>query len=80
MRGDKDPTGSWNIIAMSRLKGFIADVDNPSIRCPSKWTEPFEIGCSPVAARARVVLPEPLSPTSAKVSPGLTSKLTPATA
>jgi hypothetical protein len=35
---------------------------------------------SPLIHRPRVVLPQPLSPTSPKVSPGRTSKETPSTA
>ena len=36
-------------------------------RCPSKRTAPACAGTSPMIARPSVVLPEPLSPTSAKV-------------
>src|SRR5690606_17847160 len=52
----------------------------PSTVAPSKRTVPLWTGTRPSMARPRVVLPEPLSPTSAKVEPGLMAKDTPSTA
>ena len=43
-------------------------------------TLPSSIAFRPRMARASVVLPLPLSPTSARVSPGCSAKLTPSTA
>ncbi len=47
---------------------------------PSQVTLPWLGGMSCSTARARVDLPQPLSPTMPTVSPGATSKLTPSTA
>src|SRR4029079_15185224 len=51
-----------------------------AIETPSIWTSPELGGNRPTTIRATVVLPEPDSPTSAKVSPFLMSKVTLSTA
>ncbi len=78
--GSSEPKGSWNTNCMccraaSRLRprSLVSSV-------PRKTTEPdFGRGaCS--TARARVDLPDPVSPTMPSVSPGMMSNETPETA
>ena len=69
-RSFSDAAGSWNTIWMlrmtsrSRLRGIL-----PEMRTPLYWISPAAQGFTRMTARPMVVLPEPDSPTSEKVSP-----------
>src|SRR3972149_5936408 len=80
MRGFREAYGSWKIICMRRRMRRISTGFMRVRSWPSKTTSP-EVGLySMRMTRPRVVLPQPLSPTSPSSPPRLISKLTPSTA
>src|SRR3990170_258941 len=80
MRGFREAYGSWKIICMRRRMRRISPGFMRVSSWPSNMTSP-EVGLYSMSmTRPRVVLPQPLSPTSPSVSPRLISKLTPSTA
>ena len=63
---------SWNIIPIPRrCEG------TPSITSPSNETVPASARSSPASTRKIEVLPQPLGPNKARISPSSTSKETP---
>ena len=80
MRGFSEPNGSWKMICMRLRNGRIRLLFQPVMSVPSKVTVPSVGGSSWRTVRPSVVLPQPDSPTTAKISPFLTSKSTPSTA
>ena len=79
-RGLKDPTGSWNIAPTSRRNAFSARGPMPTTSRPRKRMLPSRGRSRPMMLLASVVLPDPLSPTSPKVSASPIVSETPATA
>ena len=73
MRGSSEEYGSWKTICSGR--GRVCGTGRSSRRM-----RPELIGARPTAARASVDLPEPDSPTSPRISPSGTVRLTPSTA
>ena len=85
IRGFSDPKGSWNTICMSRRnsRNGARGTSVMSTTSPSRVRKLIspEVGSIPRSMHLeRVVLPQPLSPTIACVSPCLTAKLTSSTA
>ena len=80
-RGLRLANGSWKIIWMRR-RSFCRSLSwlRPAMLMPSITTEPLDGGTSPTTILATVDLPEPDSPTSAKVSLRPIVKVTPAAA
>ena len=80
-RGFSELYGSWKIICISRRSGTISlrvevgDVPARRTRSCRRWAR---AACSIV--RPAVDLPQPVSPTRPRVSPGPTSRLMPSTA
>ena len=68
-------TSSWNIRPMPRWSGRW-----PVRSRPSSSIRPASSGCSPAAARSRVVLPQPDGPSSTTISPSPTARSTPSSA
>ena len=91
-RGLSDESGSWKITCRSRRTAFISRAGNAarsSQPAASRYsssssvlssTRPPSGSTSREMLRTTVVLPQPLSPASARVSSLPTSKLTPSTA
>ena len=74
--GFSDPYGSWktawmSLVSARRLRGL-----SRVTSAPSKVMVPEATGTSPSTALPSVDLPEPLSPTSATVSPGAMASVT----
>ena len=80
MRGFSDENGSWKIICIWRRYGRIADLPSRVMSWPSSWIAPPVGSIRRSTVRATVDLPQPLSPTSPRVSPSPIEKLTPSTA
>ena len=84
--GLREVIGSWKIIPMDGPRNARSSLlDIPTISCPSNRIEPEAIrpggsGSNPRIESAVTLLPDPLSPTIPKTSPGATSKLRPSTA
>ena len=75
-----DPYGSWkttwiSLVSSRRRRGVACAMSSPSNR-----TVPAATGTTPSTALPTVVFPDPLSPTSASVSPAAMSRSTPSTA
>ncbi len=79
-RGSRLARGSWNTICRSLRAARNALTSAWAISRPISVTAPADRGRSRITARARVDLPEPLSPTTPRVSPRRMVKLTPSTA
>ena len=79
-RGFSEPYGSWKIICMSRRNGRILLRDSVLMSSPSKVIVPEVMSYSRMMQRARVDLPQPVSPTRPRVWPRRTSRLTFSTA
>src|SRR5262249_52988687 len=82
--GLNEVDGSWgmNVIARPRTRAFTVAASSRRRSVPLKRTSPPRMraalaGRMPRIARARVVLPQPLSPTRPTTSPGPTSRLMP---
>ena len=58
------------------MAAMAAGVD-PVTSMPSRKTRPPDGGASPMTALSRLVLPAPLAPTRATVSPGATARSMP---
>jgi hypothetical protein len=69
------PSGAWQMPSATRLSARIFVMSRPSNRIA-----PDAIGRRPDTARMVVVLPAPLAPTSATISPSFTSTLMPCSA
>ena len=80
MRGLSEPYGSWNTSWALRRKSCKAAASSANTSRPSNRTVPAVGSISRSTRRLTVDLPQPDSPTSARVSPGATEKLTPSTA
>ena len=83
--GFREDIGSWKTIATSRPRmRFNSLTGMPMISRPSRRIDPETkaggTGSSPMTASIDTLLPEPDSPTRAKVSLGATVRLTPLTA
>ncbi len=74
-RGFSEPYGSWKIIWMSRRSGRIWRGFRSVMSWPSNEILPPVTGYSRATQRARVDLPQPVSPTRPSVSPRRTSRL-----
>ena len=79
-RGSKAASGSWNTICIWRRRARNRLSGMPSISSPSRCTFPSVASVNLRSTRPTVDLPDPDSPTMAKVSPGCTAKLIPSTA
>src|ERR1022692_4717922 len=79
-RGFSEPYGSWKIIWISRRNGRMALRDRLVMLRPSNVAVPEVTGISPAMQRARVDLPQPVSPTRPSVWPLRTTSDTPSTA
>jgi hypothetical protein len=73
IRGSSAPNGSWNTIWIERRAAR-------SSGRPWNRTLPALGICKPATTLPSVLLPLPLSPTSASVSPGIIARLTSSTA
>src|SRR3569623_1197425 len=80
IRGLRLAYGSWKMICISLRRSFIALPSSEVTSLPSKVTEPDVGSTRRRMARPRLVLPEPLSPTSPTTSPLRTLNETPTTA
>ena len=80
IRGLSDAYGSWKMICMSRRCRRMASLPNPNRSTPSKSTCPAVASTSRSMSLPSVVLPQPLSPTTPKVSPRPIARSTPSTA
>jgi hypothetical protein len=80
LRGFSDAYGSWKIIIISRRSGRMSARERCVMSRPSKTTRPPVGSSSRMMHRAIVDLPQPDSPTTPRVSPSRTVKLTPSTA
>ncbi len=80
MRGFSDAYGSWKMIFMSRRRLRICSGVSARISSPSSRTDPAVGWISRSTDLPVVVLPQPDSPTSARVSPFATENDTPSTA
>ena len=69
MRGFNDANGSWNTICIRRRNRRSAAPVSAVMSSPSNRTDPAVGSISLKTSRAVVLLPHPLSPTSASVSP-----------
>ncbi len=77
MRGLRAAKGSWNTGCILRRSVRSLALEAPQMTSwPSKETVPEEGGISPRTIRATVLLPEPDSPTSPRVSPRAMEKET----
>ena len=74
MRGSSDEYGSWNTIWIGRRRR------KPRTSAPPRVIVPSVSGDRPIAARARVDLPDPDSPTRPTTAPEGTTRLAPRTA
>ena len=73
MKGNtRRPSGT-----MAMPRRTIWSGERPSMRSPSKWISPLDGRFNPVMARSVVVLPAPLAPISATISPLSTVMVTP---
>jgi len=79
-RGSRLAYGSWKMICMRRRYGLSAAPVTLVMSSPSKWIVPDVGSMRRRMSRPTVVLPQPDSPTSPRVSPRRMSKLTPSTA
>ncbi len=79
-RGLREPKGSWNTICMRARRGRSAAADSRPRSCPAKLTRPPVGSSRRRMALPTVVLPQPDSPTSARVRPAGMSRDTPSTA
>jgi hypothetical protein len=80
LRAFSDAYGSWKIIISSRRIGRISARESLVMSRPSNSTFPPVGSSSRMMHRAIVDLPQPDSPTTPRVSPRLTVKVTPSTA
>ena len=80
MRGFKDEYGSWKTICIRSRRRRRSPEEAARTSMPSNVTDPLDGSVRRSRPRAVVVLPEPDSPTSARVSPLRISKVTPRTA
>ena len=69
MRGLSEANGSWKTICMRRRSLRSGAPVRSVMSVPSNWTVPVVGSISRSTSRAVVDLPQPLSPTSASVSP-----------
>ena len=65
-----------NMTPHRRRSGSASSSESPTTSCPNTRIEPAAGCCSRMISRSSVDLPEPLPPTSAKISPGFTARLT----
>ena len=80
MRGFSEAYGSWKIIWISRRSALSARAAHPG-DVPPVEADRARAGSSRRSDQARGgVLPQPVSPTSPRVSPRQSAKLTPSTA
>jgi hypothetical protein len=77
-RGESEDSGSWNTTWMSLRMLRRPALSVFQLRLPSRISPSDAM--RPSAAKARVVLPEPDSPITPRVSPGARSKSTDSTA
>ena len=80
IRGLSDAYGSWKIICMSRRCRRMFSLLNSNRSAPAKRTCPAVASISRSMSLPSVVLPQPLSPTTPKVSPRPIVRSTPSTA
>jgi hypothetical protein len=80
LRGLSDPYGSWKTIWTWQRSALSASRLAPTTRVPAISSSPLVGSSIIVTSRARVDLPQPDSPTTARVLPGVSLKETPATA
>ena len=81
MRGSSEPNGSWKTICASLAERRAARRAERRARRARRSGPRRRVGSiSRSISRASVLLPQPLSPTSASVSPGATSRSTSSTA
>ena len=80
MRGLSEANESWKIICMRRRMRRISTAGRSPSEVPSKTTSPPVGRMRPRIARANVLFPQPLSPTSPTVSPRAMWSDTPSTA
>ncbi len=80
LRGLSDAYGSWKTICISRRSGRMRRVPKCSIGVPWKTIWPSVGSSSRTMVRPSVDFPQPDSPTSPRVSPSRTTKLTSSTA
>src|SRR5438552_18373899 len=78
--GSREAYGSWKTTCIFLRKGLRRLPFSADITVPSKVTLPLEGSVSLISVLPRVVLPQPDSPTSPKVSPLLMPIETPSTA
>src|SRR5271166_2323642 len=75
---DRNGFGTWNVrlipACTNRCEG------KPPTARPSKRTSPWSGACRPEITLMQVVLPEPLGPTSPRISPPCKLKVTPSSA
>ena len=79
-RGFREAIGSWNIIWKRCRRDFSSARLRLARLTPSSATVPDATGFSCITARAMELLPQPDSPTRARVSPSFTWRLTFSTA
>src|ERR1700761_2127825 len=75
---DMNGFGTWKVRLMPRWTSLCEA--SPPIETPSNVTSPPSGAYRPEITLIAVVLPEPFGPTSPKISPGTTWKLTPSSA
>ena len=80
LRGLSEPKGFWNTICTTGRSARRAEALAPTTSVPAIFSVPREGGSIIATMRARVDLPQPDSPTTAKVLPAASVKLTSATA
>src|SRR3954470_17812727 len=80
MRGSSEENGSWKMICIWRRKGRSSALPRCVMSVPLSLMDPAVASIRRRIARPTVDLPQPDSPTSASVSPGLIDRLTPSTA
>ena len=78
--GFNEEYGSWNTICIRRRNAVSAAPRAASTSTPANVTRPRSGSISRSSARAAVLLPHPLSPTSPNASPAPTRNVTPSTA
>ncbi|MNP73681.1 hypothetical protein D3C76_1704330 [compost metagenome] len=79
-RGFSEAYGLWNTICTSRRSCLRSALLAPVTSVPAICSEPEEGSSIKVRARARVDLPQPDSPTTARVLPASSSNDTPLSA
>jgi hypothetical protein len=75
-RGLSDAYGFWKTYWMLRSTSRLRVFTPGGSRSPRKAISPCQFVCSPVTQRARVVFPEPDSPTTATQELGVTASPT----